>query len=137
MEGRRRPNGGRAVVAAGLGTALAARRSDPRPGDSSRAVDDVIDAGVDVGSERLPVLVFDARSSWGSTFVRRALEDDSRFLVEHRARLAPAIAAGTANGRLDARALDAAAVLIVGGPDALTASEVDLIERFVRVRGGT
>ncbi len=30
-----------------------------------------------------------------------------------------------------------ASVLIVGGPDALTASEVDLIERFVRVRGGT
>ena len=83
------------------------------------------------------MLVFDARASWGSTFVRRALEDDSRFLVEHRARLAPAIAAGTANGRLDTRALDAASVLIVGGPDALTASEVDLIERFVRVRGGT
>ncbi len=106
-------------------------------GDESVLFDNVLSAGVDVGSERLPVLVFDARSSWGSTFVRRALEDDSRFVVEHRARLAPAIAAGTPNGRLDARALDAASVLIVGGPDALTASEVDLIERFVRVRGGT
>ncbi len=107
------------------------------PGTESASFDNVLTAGVDVGSERLPVLVFDARSSWGSTFVRRALEDDARFLVEHRARLAPAIAAGTANGRLDARALDASAVLVVGGPDALTASEVDLIERFVRVRGGT
>jgi hypothetical protein len=106
-------------------------------GDESVLFDNSLDAGVDVGSERLPVLVFDARASWSSTFVRRALEDDSRFVVEHRARLAPAIAAGTANGRLDARALDAASVLIVGGPDALTASEVDLIERFVRVRGGT
>ena len=106
-------------------------------GDESVLFDNILDAGVDVGADRLPVLVFDARSSWGSTFVRRALEDDSRFVVEHRARLAPAIAAGTANGRLDARALDAASVLIVGGPDALTASEVDLIERFVRVRGGT
>jgi hypothetical protein len=106
-------------------------------GDESVLFDNILDAGVDVGSERLPVLVFDARSSWSSTFVRRALEDDSRFVVEHRARLAPAIAAGTASGRLDARALDAASVLIVGGPDALTASEVDLIERFVRVRGGT
>jgi hypothetical protein len=106
-------------------------------GDESVLFDNILDAGVDVGADRLPVLVFDARSSWSSTFVRRALEDDSRFVVEHRARLAPAIAAGTANGRLDARALDAASVLIVGGPDALTASEVDLIERFVRVRGGT
>jgi hypothetical protein len=106
-------------------------------GDESVRFDNVVSAGVDVGSERLPVLVFDARSSWGSTFVRRALEDDSRFVVEHRARLAPAIAAGTANGRLETRALDAASVLVVGGPDALTASEVDLIERFVRVRGGT
>ena len=107
------------------------------PGTESALFDNALTAGVAVGSDRLPVLVFDARSSWGSTFVRRALEDDSRFLVEHRARLAPAIAAGTANGRLDARTLDASAVLIVGGPDALTASEVDLIERFVRVRGGT
>ena len=106
-------------------------------GDESVLFDNVVSAGVDVGSARLPVLVFDARSSWASTFVRRALEDDSRFVVEQRARLAPAIAAGTANGRLDIRALEAASVLIVGGPDALTASEVDLIERFVRVRGGT
>ena len=106
-------------------------------GDESVLFDNVLAVGVDVTSEQLPVLVFDARSSWSSTFVRRALEDDSRFVVEHRARLAPALAAGTANGRLDTRALDAASVLIVGGPDALTASEVDLIERFVRVRGGT
>ena len=106
-------------------------------GTESALFDNALTAGVDVGSDRLLVLVFDARSSWSSTFVRRALEDDSRFLVEHRARLAPAIAAGTANGRLESRALDAASVLIVGGPDALTASDVDLIERFVRIRGGT
>jgi hypothetical protein len=108
----------------------------PATGESA-VFDNVLTAGVDVGSERLPVLVFDARPSWGSTFVRRALEDDARFLVEHRARLAPAITSGTANGRLETRALDAASVLVVGGPDALTASEVDLIVRFVRVRGGT
>ncbi len=99
--------------------------------------DDEIDAGIDVASGRLPVMVYDARPSWGSAFVRRALEDDRRFLVEHRARLAPALSAGTANARLDERALDDAAVLIVGGLDALTAHEVDLIDRFVRVRGGT
>jgi len=110
--------------------------ADPA-GSEPAQFDNALTVGVHVGSERLPVLVFDARSSWGSTFVRRALEDDPRFLVEHRSRLAPAIAAGTANGRLDAPALDAASVLIVGGPDALTASDVDLIERYVQVRGGT
>ena len=30
-----------------------------------------------------------------STFVRRALEDDPRFAVGHRARVAPALSAGT------------------------------------------
>ena len=113
-------------------------RVEATPGASEVALfDNALTTGVDVGTSRLPVLIFDARASWGSTFVRRALEDDARFLVEHRARLAPAIVAGTANGRLEARALDASAVLIVGGPDALTASDVTLIEQFVRVRGGT
>jgi len=101
------------------------------------AFDNAIDVGVSVTTERLAVLVFDPRPSWGSTFVRRALEDDPRFHVEHRARVAPSVSAGTANGRLDPRALGEASVVIVGGLEALTASDVDLLERFVRVRGGT
>jgi hypothetical protein len=99
--------------------------------------DNAIDVGVNVIADRLPVLVFDARPSWSSTFLRRALEDDPRFAVEHRVRVAPSIATSTANGRLDAGVLDATAVLIAGAPDALTAGDVDLIDRFVRVRGGT
>ncbi|MEO7156771.1 MAG: hypothetical protein ABI039_04365, partial [Vicinamibacterales bacterium] len=43
----------------------------------------------------------------------------------------------TANGRLDDRVLDAASVVVIGGPDALTAGDVALLEQFVRVRGGT
>lgn len=99
--------------------------------------DNIVDVGTDIGDAPAPVLFFDARPSWISTFVRRALEDDPRFIVEHRARVAPAITAGTAAGRLDAAALNAAQVVVVGAPDALAAAEVDLIERFVRVRGGT
>ena len=106
------------------------------PGESRR-FDNAIDVGVNVIADRLPVLVFDARPSWSSTFVRRALEDDPRFAVEHRVRVAPAIATSTANGRLDSSVLDATPVVILGAPDALTASEVALIDRFVRVRGGT
>jgi hypothetical protein len=99
--------------------------------------DNAIDIGVDVASDRLPVLVFDARPSWNSTFVRRALEDDPRFAVEHHARVAPSITAGTPAARLDAGILDRTAAVIVGAPDALTADDVALIDRFVRVRGGT
>ena len=108
----------------------------PVDGESS-AIDNAIDVGVAVISERAPVLVFDTRPSWGSTFVRRALEDDPRFAVSHRARLAPALSAGTAGGALDSRSLDAASVAMIGGPDALSAADVVLLEQFVRVRGGT
>lgn len=100
-------------------------------------VDNALDIGVTVSSARARVLVYDVRPSWGSTFVRRALEDDPRFEVEHRAGLAPSLAAGTAGGRLDAATLDAVAVAVIGGPDGLGNGDVTLLERFVRERGGT
>ena len=101
------------------------------------AVDNSVDVGVTIASSRIPVLVFDARPSWQSTFVRRALEDDARFIPAYRSRLAPALSAGTFDGRLDAATLDRIPLVIVGGPDALTASDVSLLEGYVRVRGGT
>lgn len=100
-------------------------------------IDNQIDVGVDAATTRASVLEFDARPSWSSTFVRRALEDTTRFTVGHRARLAPALSAGTANGRLDIAALDLASVVVVGAPDALTPDDVALLDRFVNVRGGT
>jgi hypothetical protein len=100
-------------------------------------IDNAIDVGVAVGADRSRVLVFDARPSWISTFVRRALEDDPRFGVEYRARVAPAVSAGTPNGALDARVLEATSVVVVGGPDALTASDVALLDRYVSRRGGS
>lgn len=100
-------------------------------------IDNHIDTGVNVATTRAPVLVFDARPSWSSTFVRRALEDDARFTVGYRTRLAPSLSAGTANGRLDTAALDLAAAVVIGGPDALTSGDVTLLEQFVGVRGGT
>jgi len=108
----------------------------PFDGEAS-AIDNAVDVGVTVSSQSISVLVFEARPSWASTFVRRALEDDRRFRVEHRAGLAPALAAGTAGGRLDARTLDAVPVAIVGGPHGLSSGDVALLERFVGVRGGT
>lgn len=105
-------------------------------GEASR-IDNAVDAGVVVSADRAPVLVFDARPSWGSTFARRALEDDPRFQVEYRVGLGRSLAAGTPGGRLDTVALDSAAVVIVGGPDGLSAADVAWLETYVRVRGGS
>jgi hypothetical protein len=113
-------------------------RVEAVPGDGeTSALDNVIDLGVNVSTGRTRVLVFDPRPSWASTFVRRALEDDSRFRVEHRTSLGPSLAIATADGRLDAATLDATPVVVVGAPSELRAPDVDLLERFVRVRGGT
>lgn len=108
----------------------------PVLGEASN-IDNRVDVGVEVAAVRWRVLVFDARPSWSSTFVRRALEDDPRFTVAHRARVAPSLSAGTAGTRLDAAILDDVAVVIVGGPDALAENDVALIDAFVRTRGGT
>lgn len=105
--------------------------------DEQTTIDNQVDAGVSIETTTSPVLIFDTRPSWGSTFVRRALEDDARFTVGYRARLAPALSAGTANGRLDAATLDVASAVVIGGPDALTEADVQLLDQYVRVRGGT
>ena len=99
--------------------------------------DNRVDVGARVSNQRAPVLVFDARPSWHSTFIRRALEQDARFTVAHRARVAPALTAGTSNGRLDAGTLDRVSLVIIGAPDGLTPEDVDLLERYVRHRGGS
>lgn len=108
----------------------------PVDGETS-VFDNTIDLGLNVSVERTRVLVFDPRPSWASTFVRRALEDDQRFRVEHRTSLGPSLAIATSAGKLDAATLDATPVVVVGAPDGLRAGDVDLLERFVRVRGGT
>jgi hypothetical protein len=114
-----------------------AKASAGQPVEEITTIDNAIDVGVAVGADRSRVLVFDARPSWISTFVRRALEDDPRFDVEYRARIAPAVTAGTPNGALDARVLEATPVVVVGGPDALTVSDVALLDRYVSRRGGS
>ncbi len=119
-----------------LATGARALRIEVLPFEGERTtVDNHIDAGVQVAAARAPVLVFDARPSWSSTFVRRAIEDDARFIVGYRARLAPSLSAGTANGRLDAAALDLAAVVVIGGPDALDLGRCGAA-RAIRQRAG-
>ena len=101
------------------------------------AADNRMDIGVSIETATVPVMIFDARPSWHSTFIRRALEDDARFAVRHRSRVAPSLSTGTVNGRLDTETLDQVPLVIAGGIDALGASDVSLLETYVTRRGGT
>jgi hypothetical protein len=95
---------------------------------------------VEVVEERWSVLFFDRRPSWMSTFVRRALERDPRFEVSSRVMTSRNVstAAGRAPQALDdAALLELVDVVVVGAPDALAASDVEGLERFLRGRAGT
>lgn len=98
-------------------------------------LDNAVEVAIEIDDARWRVLVYERRPSWSSTFVRRALERDPRFEVEAYTAVAPAITAGTGIARLDN--LDRVRVVIVGGVDALTASEVSALEDYLQRRGGT
>jgi hypothetical protein len=94
------------------------------------------DAAIDVDTTRWKVLAFDPRPSWASTFVRRALEEDSRFVVT--ARVATSLRSSTEVGTPPtslAYSLADFDVVLVGAPDALTPGEVDRLATFARGGG--
>ena len=87
----------------------------------------------------LPVLVFDPRPSYQSTFVRRALERDARLRITSRTVTSRNIS--TSAGRAPLRLDDAAELsrfdaIVVGAPDALTDRDVATLGRYLRERGG-
>jgi hypothetical protein len=103
------------------------------------------DGVVVVDDRRWPVLVFEGRPSWTTTFARRTLESDTRFAVTHATRVsrgitagasaagasAPATARTTGIDRLTAATLEPFALAIVGAPESLTAGEVAALRTFV------
>jgi len=99
-------------------------------------LDDDVAATVDVSAGRWPVVAIERRPSWGSTFIRRALEDDRRFELLARTDVAPGISVASNPNLLEARQLDRARVVIAGAPDALTSEDVARLDGFVRRRGG-
>lgn len=98
------------------------------------------DVVVDVRAQKWAVLFYDARPSWMSTFVRRALELDTRFAVTSRVVTSTNVStdAGRPPGTLDdpniAELYDA---IVVGAPESLTERDVQGAERFLRQRGGS
>jgi hypothetical protein len=94
---------------------------------------------VDVRDDRLPVLFFDARPSWTSTFVRRAVEQDARFVVAHRTLTSRGLSNTGGPAPLTLRDLEstkAFATIAVGAPDQLSEGDVAGLEAFMRRRGG-
>ena len=124
-----------AAMAAGA-SRLTVRIRDAAAADPSLNADAT--ATTETTVVRWKVLVADARPSWASTFVRRALEDDRRFDVASRVATSRAISAeaGAAPAQLDAAALEAFAAVVIGAPDALTESDARALEAFARRRGG-
>ena len=100
----------------------------------------VVDLRVEVASARWTVLTFDRRPSWMSTFVRRALENDPRFVVTSRvvtSRGAAATAGQPPESLAALPSLGPFQAVIAGAPEALTAADVAGLEAFMRQRGGT
>jgi hypothetical protein len=95
-------------------------------------------AGVVVESAARSVMFYEPQASWLGTFVRRVLEDDPRFDVRGRTRIAPpvAITRGGA-GPLTLATLEQVGTIVVTAPEMLSASEVDMLETFVAERGGS
>ena len=97
------------------------------------------DVVTDIRQTRWTVLFYDPQPSWMSTFVRRAIERDSRFAVTSRVVTSRNIStdAGTPPGRLDDMSstsrFDA---IVVGAPEALTDAEIAGLDDFARKRGG-
>ncbi len=111
-------------------------------GDSAtaRSTRVAADAAVDVGGRAASVHFFDARPTWQSTFVRRALERDPRFVVVGRIATSRNIEMRIGNAPTmvaNARALDGFDVVVVGAPDALTSAQVAGLSTFMRRRGGS
>src|SRR6185436_1633434 len=89
---------------------------------------------------RWTVLFHDPRPSWMSTFVRRSIERDSRFVVASRVATSRNVSASAGRppaGLTDRRSLSVFDVIVVGAPDALSAADVASLEDFMRRRGGS
>ena len=116
----------------------------PRPLHLIAHVDDAVDAVadelIDVRDQKWAVLFYDPRPSWMSTFVRRSIERDPRFVTTTRVSTSHDVttSAGNPPGRLDdLAALSLFDAVVVGAPQALSTNDVAGLEAFLRRRGGS
>ncbi len=89
---------------------------------------------IDTDAVRQRVLVYHPRLSWMSAFVARAIERDPRLELTSRAQASRGIAVTAGK---DHEGFDAFDAVVIGAPDALTRAEVEALNRYVTVRGGS
>lgn len=114
---------------------LAVRAAAVGSGDTTRH-----DLAIDVRRRRWSVLFFDRRPSWMSTFVRRALLRDPRFVVTSRIETSSDVSRETGRAPSGLDAVAATAVfdaVVIGAPDALRARDVDGIRTILREHGAS
>jgi hypothetical protein len=89
--------------------------------------------------DRSSVVVYEPQPTWNGTFIRRALESDPRFVIASRSRVGNAISVGRGDVRLDSKTLSGikASAVLVTSPQLLTSPEVEVLDRYVRLRGGS
>jgi hypothetical protein len=102
---------------------------------SSGAARTSADEAVEIEAVRWRIVSYDPRPSWASTFVRRSLEQDPRFLVIAHVATSTrsSVEAGAPAALMNLP--DDVQVVILGAPDALRAPEVDRLEAFARAGG--
>ena len=91
-----------------------------------------------ISRRRLRILVYEPRPSWAAAFVRQALESDQVFEVQARTNTSSGIGTMTAQvkgaGLAETDAYDA---LAIGGLESVTPVDLERLNHFVSVRGGT
>ena len=105
--------------------------------NANRSSADVV---LNVRRQQWAVLFFDARPSWMSTFVRRAVERDPRFAATSRIVTSTNVStdAGKPPGTLDdPSVVDLYDAVVIGAPEALGERDVQGLESFLRRRGGS
>ena len=106
--------------------------------NETREEDNRADVAVPPQHGPVRVLVVEAAVTWPALFVRRALEGESAFAVSATQRAAKGIAtrAGDPPRGLTRDTLAPFDVAVIGGPETLTAGDVEAIRWFVEARGG-
>jgi len=107
--------------------------------DSDAAGDSAADIVVNTVDRRARVLVFEPRPSWAAGFVRQVIEADPLFDVRAIARTSRGLLTRTAGAPESVLTLDpdSVDVVLVGGLEALTPGEIDVLRRFAERRGGS
>jgi hypothetical protein len=121
----------------GAGAGRLRVRLVPLPTETSDR-DNAADVGYPAMRGGLRTLVVEAGVAWPALFIRRALEGEPGFAVAALQRASTTIAtrAGAPPAALTRSTLGAFEAVVVGGPDRLTAADLDALRWFVESRGG-